>query len=228
MNETKTEETSADEADRRRRKPRLVLRLNTGVGQSGRAFDAEIMNLSHSGMLVKTQATLAFDAPLEVVLPKVGPTVAKVVWFDDQLYGCSFSTPLTPEQLDAANEAASDPDETHGVDHATLGARIRHLRNRRGMTMRGLAAAVGVSKPTLWKWESDQVRPRHKTMQRLADELGVSELELVYGTPDLGEPEEIGQGSLAEIVRDAKKRIAEAAGVDEAKVDVSIDWGDGG
>ena len=97
-------------------------------------------------------------------------------------------------------------------------------------TMRGLAQSVGVSKPTLWKWEGDQVRPRHETMQRLAEELGVSELELVYGAPGLGEAialaeEDADSGSsLADIVRASRKRIADAAGVDEANVEIHINW----
>ena len=226
MDDRSRQDFAGDDAERRRRKQRLVLSLRTGVGQSGRAFDAEILNLSPNGMLVKTGAKLAFDEPLEVVLPDVGPVIAKVVWFDDQLYGCSFASPLGEDQIAAANEAALDTDTSHGVDKESLGGRIRRLRNRRNLSMRALAGIVGVSKPTLWKWESDQVRPRHKTMQRLATELGVSELELVYGAPQNAGEEAAGTASLAEIVRDARRRIAEAAGVDEERVDVTIDWGE--
>ena len=221
-------EVTADGAAQRRQRPRLVLRLHTGVGQSGKAFDAEILNLSPSGMLVKTGARLSVDEPLEVVLPDIGRVVAKVVWFDEQLYGCSFASTLTADQVEAANRASRHTDEEHGVDQETLGGRVRRLRIRRGLTMRALANIGGVSKPTWWKWESDQVRPRHKTLQRLASELGVSELELAYGvgkdaSENGGERE---NGSLADIVRDARKRIAEAAGVEESRVDVTIDWGE--
>ena len=226
--------TEADERDRRQ--PRLVLRLSTGVGQSGRAFDAEILNLSCEGMLVKTQAELSLDDPLEVVLPQSGAVKAKVVWGADELYGCSFANPISQEELEAANDVASlddDPDHRFGVDHETLGSRIKRLRVARGHTMRGLAERVGVSKPTLWKWEGDQVRPRHETMQRLAKELDVTELELVYGAPGLGKAAAIAEGeadanmSLAELVRVSRRRIAQAAGVDEASVDININWDNG-
>ena len=219
-------ELTATSEDPRRRSNRLILRLHTGVGQAGRAFDAEVLNLSPSGMLVKTSASLSLDDPLEVVLPKVGPVVAKVVWFDDQLYGCSFASQLTDEEVEAANLASGQTDQTHGVDNETLGARIKRLRKNRGLSMRALAGLAGVSKPTLWKWESDRVRPRHTTMQRLAVELGISELELVYGAPAVHENEALESGSLADIVRDARRRIADAAGVDESRVDVRIDWGE--
>ena len=218
--------------DIERREPRLVLQLNTGVGQAGQAFDAEIMNLSRDGMLVRTQAELTLEEPIEVVLPQSGAVKATVVWSADGMYGCSFAEAISEDELQAANDLAKEDIETDkrvGVDHETLGSRIKRLRNARGFTMRGLAEQVGVSKPTLWKWEGDQVRPRHETMQRLADELEVSELELVYGAPGLGEvvalaADEAASGSLADIVRASRKRIAQAAGVDEASVEININW----
>lgn len=219
--------------DPERRQPRLVLQLNTGLGQAGRAFDAEILNLSSNGMLVKTSAKLSIDDPLEVVLPKTGAVGAKVVWFADDMYGCSFVRPITDEELEAANDHAlvdAGEGRSFGVDQETLGNRIKRLRTARGYTMRGLADRVGVSKPTLWKWEGDQVRPRHETMHRLASELDVSELELVYGAPGLGEAAAIAEedgmtgGSLAKIVRASRKRIAQAAGVEETSVEIQINW----
>ena len=218
--------------DIERREPRLVLQLNTGVGQAGQAFDAEIMNLSRDGMLVRTQAELTLEEPIEVVLPQSGAVQATVVWSADGMYGCSFAETISEDELQAANDLAKEEGEDGrrvGVDHETLGSRIKRLRNARGFTMRGLAEKVGVSKPTLWKWEGDQVRPRHETMQRLAQELDVSELELVYGAPGLGEAvaladDDAVSGSLADIVRASRKRIAQAAGVDEASVEIHINW----
>ena len=216
-----------------RREPRLVLQLNTGVGQAGRAFDAEIMNLSRDGMLVRTQAELTLEEPIEVVLPQSGAVKATVVWSSNGMYGCSFAETISENELQAANDLAKeevDQDRSFGVDHETLGSRIKRLRNARGHTMRGLAEKVGVSKPTLWKWEGDQMRPRHDTMHRLAEVLDVSELELVYGAPGLGEAAALAEddllagGSLAEIVRASRKRIAHAAGVDEANVEIHINW----
>ena len=222
-----------DKMDLDRRQPRLVLRLHTGVGQSGKAFDAEILNLSRNGMLVQTEAQLSLDDPIAVVLPNRGAVPAKVVWFADELYGCSFLEPISQDELEAATDVASqeeDSEHRYGVDHETLGSRIKRLRVSKGHTMRGLAQLVGVSKPTLWKWEGDQVRPRHETMQRLAEELGVSELELVYGAPGLGKAialaeEDADSGtSLADIVRASRKRIADAAGVEETSVEIHINW----
>lgn len=222
-----------DKMDLDRRQPRLVLRLHTGVGQSGKAFDAEILNLSRNGMLVRTEAELSLDDPIQVVLPNRGAVPAKVVWFADGLYGCSFVEPISQDEIEAATDVSSTEDDSehrYGVDHETLGSRIKRLRVSKGHTMRGLAQKVGVSKPTLWKWEGDQVRPRHETMQKLAEELGVSELELVYGAPGLGEAialaeEDADSGSsLADIVRASRKRIADAAGVEETSVEIHINW----
>ena len=216
------------------RQPRLVLKLNTGVGQSGKSFDAEILNISRKGMLVKTGASLSLDDPIEVVLPRSGKVGARVVWSTDDLYGCSFLEPIDEEDIKAANQVATSPripGRPLGVDDETLGSRIKRLRVSRGFTMQGLADRVGVSKPTLWKWEGDQVRPRHETMQRLAAELDVSELELAYGAPGLGEAAALAEeqaitgSSLAEIVRASRKRIAQAAGVSESDVEIVINWG---
>lgn len=216
-----------------RREPRLVLQLNTGVGQAGKAFDAEILNLSKDGMLVRTDATLSLDEPFAVVLPRSGAVEARVVWSNDGLYGCSFPQPISKDEIRAATElqqAESTKGQRFGVDHETLGGRIKRLRVAHGFTMRGLADAVGVSKPTLWKWEGDQVRPRHDTMRRLAELLQVSELELAYGAPALGEASALAEdasmtgGSLADIVRGCRRRIAAAAGVDEALVEININW----
>lgn len=216
------------------REPRLVLQLRTGVGQAGKAFDAEIMNISTGGMLVKTSSDIAHDDPIQVVLPKSGAVGATVIWSTEDLYGCSFDNPISEEELESVREAArfSSPfRHAYGVDHETLGARIKHLRIASGYTMVELAQKVGVSKPTLWKWEGDQVRPRHETMGILAKELGIGELELVYGAPRLGEAaasleeDDTQHGSLADIVRASRKRIAEAAGVDEVSVDIHINWG---
>lgn len=216
--------------ERARRQPRLVLRLNTGVGQAGRAFDAEVLNLSRNGMLVRTGAVLSLDDPLEVVLPQSGAVRAKVVWFADELYGCSFPEPISEEEMQAANDVASIEDShggsRFGVDHETLGQRIKRLRAASGHSMRAFAELVGVSKPTLWKWEGDQVRPRHETMQRLANQLGITELELVYGAPGRGgdAPGDDANSSLADIVRACRQRIAKAAGVDTSCVEINIDW----
>ena len=183
-------------------------------------------------MLVRTQADLAVDEPIEVVLPRSGAVKATVVWSSDGVYGCSFAARISDDDLQAANDLASeaaDQQRAFGVDHETLGSRIKRLRAARGYTMRGLADQVGVSKPTLWKWEGDQVRPRHETMHRLAEVLGVSELELAYGAPGLGENVSAAQddapsATLADIVRASRKKIAQAAGVAEGSVEIHINW----
>ena len=202
------------------------------MGQAGRAFDAEILNLSRDGMLMRTQADLALDEPIEVVLPRSGAVKATVVWSSNGMYGCSFAARISDDDLQAANDLASeaaDQQRAFGVDHETLGSRIKRLRAAHGYTMRGLADQIGVSKPTLWKWEGDQVRPRHETMHRLAEVLGVSELELAYGAPGLGEAvalaeEQATSATLADIVRASRKKIAQAAGVAEASVEININW----
>ena len=213
--------------------PRLVLQLKTGVGQGGRAFDAEILNLSTTGILLRSKADLSLQDPIQVVLPGSGAVGAKVVWSADGLYGCMFAKPIGEDELESLRRLSAAKNDNGGAAapaEETIGMRIKRLRVSQGHTMRGLADKVGVSKPTLWKWEGDQVRPRHETLQVLAAELGVSELELVYGAPGLGEAAALADDeanaakTLADIVRASRRRIARAAGVDEANVQIQIDW----
>lgn len=217
--------------ERRRKDARTALRFSTGVGQAGQSFAAEVLNLSQGGLLLRTATPLAIAQPLEIVLPQRGTVAARVAWSNDGIYGINFDRPLNAEDIGAAdrlvdaggNGSAAEGEQPRGVDAETFGQRIRRLRLHRALSMRELASRIGVSKPTLWKWEGDQVRPRHEAMAALAAELDVRELELIYGAP--GELDAASRNrTLAEVVRDSRRRIAEAAGVADERVAIVIDW----
>lgn len=55
-----------------------------------------------------------------------------------------------------------------------LGKAIAWLRERRGMSQAELAAAVGISQPTLSRFERGAGQPDALTMRRLAEALGTS------------------------------------------------------
>jgi transcriptional regulator with XRE-family HTH domain len=57
---------------------------------------------------------------------------------------------------------------------AAVGLRIRELRQRRGLSMRKLATAVGVSQPFLSQLENGQSTPSMVTLYGLAEHLGVT------------------------------------------------------
>ncbi len=66
---------------------------------------------------------------------------------------------------------------------ATIGQRILALRRAAGMSQEALAAAVGVSRQALGKWEADQSLPGLDNLLTLAEALHTSCDELLTGHP---------------------------------------------
>lgn len=60
-----------------------------------------------------------------------------------------------------------------------LGARLAAARNQRGLTQDEVAAAVGLSRLTIVRYESGQLAPRSHLLRKLATALGVQLEELV-------------------------------------------------
>ena len=84
----------------RRGSSRLKLSLDASLAGSG--DDVVIHDLSPGGILVETSASLRKGARLEVDLPELGATQAKVVWSSGDYYGCQFDKPIPKAALSAA------------------------------------------------------------------------------------------------------------------------------
>jgi hypothetical protein len=84
----------------RRGSSRLKLSLDASLAGSGE--EVVIHDLSPGGILVETGASLRKGARLEVELPEVGATQAKVVWSSGDYYGCQFDKPIPKAVLSAA------------------------------------------------------------------------------------------------------------------------------
>lgn len=220
-------------ADGRRQEERRKLVLATTAQQQHHVGPrVDILNISSRGMLLRTLGSLDKHEALTVILPEAGEKVAEIVWSSGDLHGCRFREPLSKGELSAAQLKA----RTHGsaniarnvdsTDEETFGSRLKRLRMESSYSMVGLAAATGVTKPTLWKWETERVRPRQKALATLAGVLGVSESFLLFG---IGEGEDAGadkaRGNLAETIASSRKAIAELAGVSSDKVAIDIDFG---
>lgn len=221
--------------------PRRKLRLTApGASGSGTAMNVVVHDLSETGLLLQTSGQLSVGERIEVVLPHAGPTEANVVWASNEFFGCKFEKRISRATLSAAqllsgpqrNPTPEDRAEPVGEPQGeeSFGMRLRRIRKARGISLIGLARLVSVSKPTVWKWERDDVRPRQKSIQALAAALGASEKELLIGedalaagsaegasTGQQGEPEQLG-----ELVRSCKGRIAEAAGTSPENVSITI------
>lgn len=108
----------------------------------------------------------------------------------------------------------------------TFGARLRRLRNERKISQVRFARLLGVSKPTVWKWERDEVRPRQKSLEAAASVLGVSERTLLFSGGETRRPEgekpRPSSLQLRDIVNVCKEQIAQAAGTDAENVLITI------
>lgn len=67
----------------------------------------------------------------------------------------------------------------------TLPARLRRLREECGMSRSELAERAGLSRPTIWAWESGRTQPRHSNLQTLAIALGIAEGDIIGGNETL-------------------------------------------
>lgn len=67
-------------------------------------------------------------------------------------------------------------------DEDTIGARIVRARKRAGLTSAKLAAAVGCTPVTVWRWERGIAKPTMRSAQDIAKACRVSLLWLAEGT----------------------------------------------
>lgn len=216
----------------RRGEPRRRLALSTTAQQGAGGPAVDILNLSPGGLLLRTGEGLDMSEALTVALPEAGDKTAEIVWHSGDLYGCRFAEPLSRGEFSAAQlaarHAAQDNEDAVAAGPAgegeSFGQRLKRLRVGSGYSMVRLAAAAGVTKPTLWKWETGRVHPRQRALRQLAEVLGVSGSYLVFGIDDNGPRIQPG-GSLAETVAASRQAIADQAGVGPEKVTIDIDFG---
>ena len=60
----------------------------------------------------------------------------------------------------------------------TLGVRLKHLREERGLSQEGLALEAGVTVSTLSRIERDAASPRWSTVSKITEALGVNLLDI--------------------------------------------------
>lgn len=204
---------------------RRALRLETsGFAASGAEANVTIHNISAAGLLLETGLDLGAGEELTLDLPEAGAVVAAVVWRSERLYGCAFDQALGPAALAAAQLQGFAPGvPTHPAMPSAaplqpveaLGVRLNRLRREAGLTLADVAAALGVSKPTVWAWEKGKARPLPERLDAIAAALGVAP-ELL--APGPGAPREIDT-----VIADCRQRIAEASGSAPEAVRIMIE-----
>lgn len=223
---------------RLRDKPCRQLNLEGSAASFNDGNDTvHVTRLTTTGLLLESRTPLSVGDVLQVLVPATPPVTAIVVWACETLFACEFQRPLTPAtisriELVSLPEHHTDPihAETHGDEAPaeTLGGRIRRLRLDRGMGMEHFASRIGVSKPTLWKWEKGTVFPRTRMLPAIAQALGVSEKELIHGSRHRSrQPRSMNFQSMTFPTRDAavaakKEELAQLFGVSASCIEVSI------
>ncbi len=203
------------------REPRRAQRLEAlGATADDEAAEVLLHNISSAGLLLETGAKLAAGEYIEVDLPLAGVTPARVVWASDRLFGCAFDAPLSPAVLSAAqlrSVAAGQvafAGDSAAVREGSFGVRLRRLRKERGFTLAQIAAAMGVSKPTVWAWEQGKAHPVESRLDTLAEVLGVGLGELQGSA---------GENALRDFLARSRERIAQAVGTTPDKIRIMIE-----
>lgn len=217
--------------------PTRKLSLEGGTASfSGEKQAVLVTNLSTTGVLAETNAPLSVGEPLEILLPEGETLAATIVWTNEDIFACEFERPLPVATIrkielqspSAASVSLQNTPLPVGANSAeTLGERIKRLRRERGFSMVHFASCIGVSKPTLWKWEKGAVFPRQHTIQALADALGVTEMELIYGSNRPAAPGEHPQKTSFEKLRNAislkKEELASIIGIPPRRIRIIIE-----
>lgn len=199
------------------------------AGPDGLEANVTIHNISAAGLLLETALELAEGEQLALDLPEAGAVVATVVWRSEKLYGCAFAAPLGAAALAAAQlqgfapgvptrpqgglPAASSP-PAGAAPGEGLGTRLNRLRREAGLTLADVAAALGVSKPTVWAWEKGKARPLPERLEAIAAALGVDP-ELLAAAPASRE--------IDGVIADCRARIAAACGTSPQAVRIMIE-----
>ena len=74
------------------------------------------------------------------------------------------------------------------MENETLAVRLKELRKRRGLSLQKVGALVGVSKNSVYKWESGQAHPSIKNLSALAKTFEVEPIFLAYGVVERKTP----------------------------------------
>lgn len=99
---------------------------------------------------------------------------------------------------------------------------IKEIRRRKGLTQTQLADLIGVQRAVISKYESGMVEPPIKTLQKIANALGIS----TYALLDVEEPQKPNHFWTADL-EDALRRIGFSLDVFEEDAMIFINYPDG-
>ena len=106
-----------------------------------------------------------------------------------------------------------------------IGSRIRSAREARGMSKSELARLVKVSPTAVWNWEENDRKPHSETLTSLAKVLAVSP-EYLFSGNGASTDIERNKETVADVVEDARSRIARLTGFAPEKVRIRVEFVD--
>ncbi|WP_130586403.1 helix-turn-helix domain-containing protein [Qipengyuania flava] len=164
-----------------RKEPRLTLNIAASLRQGEQSGNVQVLNISRSGLLLRTDFGPLDEQAITITIPNVGDIDGRIVWKSSDFVGCQFDRPLRRADLLAARIRNGGADV---LGTEPMGSRIKRLREASGLSLVALAERVGTSKPTVWKWETGKMLPSRESFLRLCEVLRVGQVELAYGEAD--------------------------------------------
>lgn len=132
---------------------RRVLRLEAQLSADDAREGALIHNLSETGMLISATSDLAIGEKIEIALSGGKTHMAEIVWADEGLFGCRFTTPIPKSVLSAAllrSELPKKPAPSTEEPRVQLALLQQHWAMEEVVTMPA-TAAIDVGKLPIGK-----------------------------------------------------------------------------
>lgn len=141
-----------------------------------------VHNMSRTGMLLEMDAPLSPGEKMMVEVPLLGAVAAEVVWTSGRFVGCRFTPALSRADWSAAllrhpiePELSPVDGPSDQISREPFADRLARLREERGLSRSQLAERAGVSKPSVWAWETGRAPPRRSNLRQVARALDLNE-----------------------------------------------------
>lgn len=182
----------------------------TGAG----ARAATIANISETGCLVELQdaGVARTEVSIEIIGLDIPPVDARVTWHGDAAFGCVFDEPLGAATVSAAR-LRGDPPSERTSQRTDWAERLVAARKRLAISASAMARELGISRPTLWAWETGRSAPSVENAGRVEDWLSQAEPPLPAGNK---------AGELGSRVDALRAQVADVLGVEPGDIDISL------
>ena len=197
------------------------------ISGEGPTLPGSILNLSREGCLLSTLEYLLPGQSVNMQIAPRGehPIEASVAWSSDTLYGCTFVTPLSEAHLsDILRVNAVSPTEFTSSESvlAKLPEALLAARQASGYTTTELARHLGVSRPTLWAWESGRATPSHENQQSVLDFLRRSQFPTLETRESTVAPDNGVDVLFQETIAASRRDLAHKLGLEEDQIRILI------